>query len=129
MSYLERGKPAESPEGQAMLHETTSIGQDAMQDVRRIVNDSQTLDDLCGKLAQYWGVDELGLQMAAMEWKERTATRPARAAQAQRLLQLGKMWPSVDGHPDSEAEGALKTSRQIRLELLIEQIAEKVFPN
>ena len=112
-----------------MLHDTTSIGQDVMQDVRRIVSDSQSLDDLCGKLAQYWGADELGLQMAAMEWKERTATRPARAAKAQRLLQLGKMWPSVNGHPDQEAEEAMRTSRQIRLEILVEQIAEKVFPS
>jgi hypothetical protein len=129
MSYLQRSKPAEPPEGQAMLHDATSIGQNVMQDVRRMVNDSQTLDDLCSKLARYWDADELGLQMAAMEWKERVETRPARAARAQRLLQLCKLRPSADGYPDGKAEDVLRDSRQIRLELLIEQIAEKVFPN
>jgi len=100
-----------------MLHGTTSVDPDVMQDVQRMVIDSQNIGDLCGKIARYWGVDDERLQTAAMEWRERTATRQVRAERANRLLQL-----------ETEQEEAFRASRQIKLELLVEQIAERVFP-
>jgi hypothetical protein len=112
-----------------MLHGVMSEGREVMQDVRRLVNDSESMDDLCSKLAQYWNADELGLQVAAMEWKERASSRQARAQRANRLLQLGKQWPSGNATSESEQDDMLRKSRQMRLELLVEQIAEKVFPN
>ena len=116
-----------------MGHGVTGIDCEVMLHVQRMVLDSKTIDELCGKLAQYWDADEHGLQLAMMEWKERSATRQARAEHANRLLQWGKQRtpdPTRDRSSDEvEQEGALQQSRQIRLELLVEQIAEKVFPN
>jgi len=116
-----------------MRHGITGIDCEVMLHVQRMVIDSKTIDELCGKLAQYWDADEYGLQLAMMEWKERSSTRQARAEHANRLLQLGKQ-RTPDPRPEGcsremEQEWALHESRQIRLELLVEQIAEKVFPN
>ena len=111
-----------------MLHGVTSEGREVMQDVSRLVNESASMDDLCSKLARYWNADELGLQIAAMEWKERTSSRQDRAERANRLLHLSKLSP-INGTNGVEQEEMLRKSRQMRLELLIEKIAEKVFPN
>jgi hypothetical protein len=111
----------------SMLHSTTSVGREVMQDVQRMITDSETMDELCKKLAQYWGADEQALQTAAVEWKERASTRQARADRASRMLQLGRRW-SGEASKQTSQEDTIRESRQIKLELLVEQIAAKVFP-
>jgi hypothetical protein len=113
-----------------MLQDTASIDRNVMHDVQRLVLDSQSMDDLCCKLAHYWDADEQGLQTAAMEWKERASTRKTRSDRAMRLLQFGQRRAEgfSDDALDTSHDEAIRKSRQIKLELLVEQIAEKVFP-